>query len=101
MPFVKVATLADLPVDSVMEVSVGDQFYALCNDQGTIRALSGICLHQGGPLGQGQVSGGRIICPWHAWQFDCRTGENCDAPEERVATYEVQVVGSDILLQVP
>ena len=101
MPFVKVASLSDLPADSVIEVSVGDNFYAVCNDHGTVRALSGICAHQGGPLGQGQYAEGRVICPWHAWEFDCRTGENCDDPDTRVATYEVRIEGNDVLLQVP
>ena len=101
MPLVKVASLSDLPEDSVMEVSVGEDLYALCNVQGTIRALSGVCLHQGGPLGQGNIADGRLICPWHAWEFDCHTGANPDDPTERVATYEVKIEGNDILLQVP
>jgi len=101
MPFVKVTTLADLPLDSVLEVHLADSVYALCNNQGTICALSGVCLHQGGPLGQGQLAGGRIICPWHAWEYDCRTGQSCDRPEERVATYEVKVDGNDVLLRIP
>lgn len=101
MPFVKVATVSDLPPDSVIEVSVGENLYALCNIEGEICALSGICLHEGGPLGQGNVVDGRIICPWHAWEYDCRTGENSFDPEQRVATYPVKVEGSDIFLQVP
>lgn len=101
MSFLKVATLSQLPVGSVIEVSVGDDLYALCNDGGTIRAVSGICKHQGGPLGQGNLIDGRLICPWHAWEWDCRTGENCDNPEDRLATYEVKVAGDDIFLQVP
>ena len=101
MPFVKVATLSQLPVDSVTEVAVGDDFYALCNDSGTVRAMSGICSHQGGPLGQGNFDGGRVICPWHAWEWDCRTGRNCDNPDDRLPTFEVKVEGDDIFLQVP
>ena len=101
MPFTKVGTLSQLPEDSVMEVSVGDSLYAICNVQGTIRALSGTCLHQGGPLGQGNIVEGRVVCPWHAWEFDCRTGENSFDPAERVATFEVKVEGENILLQVP
>lgn len=101
MPFVKVAVLSDVPAESVTEVSVGENFYALCNSEGTVRAYTGVCPHQGGPLGQGQLADGRLICPWHAWEFDCRTGENCDAPSERLASFEVKVEGDDILLQVP
>ena len=101
MPFVKVATLADVPQNSVLEVSVGEELYAICNVDGAITALSGVCLHQGGPLGQGMIAGGRLICPWHAWEYDCRTGAYCDDSSERVATYPVKVEGADILLQVP
>jgi len=101
MPFVKVGALSDVPENSVIEVSVGADQYAVCNLGGTLHALSGTCLHQGGPLGQGQLADGRVICPWHAWEWDCRTGENSDDPTQRVATYEVKVEGGDILLQVP
>ena len=101
MPYIKVAALSEVPPDSVIEVSVGDSLYAICNVEGEIRALSGVCLHQGGPLGQGQVADGRIVCPWHAWEFDCRTGENSFDPGERVPTYPVKVEDGEILLQVP
>ncbi|PWU06668.1 MAG: hypothetical protein C5B51_11920 [Terriglobia bacterium] len=101
MPFVKVGRVSDLPENSVMEVSVGEDLYAVCNVRGNLTALAGTCLHQGGPLGQGQLAEGRVICPWHAWEWDCRTGENPDDPAQRVATYEIKVEGGEILLQVP
>jgi len=100
MPFVKVATLAEVPENSVIEVSVGEDLYAICNVDGAITALKGVCLHEGGPLGQGNIADGRVICPWHGWEFDCRTGANCDDPAERVATFPVKLEGADILLQV-
>ena len=101
MPFIKVARLAEVPPESVIEVSVGETLYAICNVEGEICALSGVCLHQGGPLGQGTVAEGRVMCPWHAWEYDCRTGENSFEPGQRVATYPVKVEAGEILLQVP
>jgi nitrite reductase/ring-hydroxylating ferredoxin subunit len=101
MPFVKVASLSALPLDSVTEVLVDDYPYAICNAGGEIRALSGICIHQGGPLGQGQIHGGHVICPYHLWEFDCRTGEYDYDAAKCVPTFEVCVEGDDILLQVP
>ncbi|MGA1997204.1 MAG: Rieske 2Fe-2S domain-containing protein [Bryobacteraceae bacterium] len=101
MPFVKVARLVDLPPDSVAEVFARDQPYAICNLGGEVRALNGICPHHGGPLGQGQMRDGRVICPFHLWEFDCRTGA-CDFnPSRGVRTYAVKVEGGDILIQVP
>jgi nitrite reductase/ring-hydroxylating ferredoxin subunit len=101
MPFIKVGKVSEVPQDSVIEVSVGENVYAVCNVEGKLHALGGLCLHQGGPLGQGNVGNGRVVCPWHAWEWDCRTGENPDDPSQRVATYEVKVEGDEILLQVP
>ena len=75
--------------------------YAICNVEGTIRALDGACIHRGGPLGMGQIHDGRIVCPFHMWEFDCRTGEYDYDPTQRVATYEVRIEGDEILVQVP
>jgi len=101
MPFVKVGRASDVPEDSMIEVSVGDDLYAICNVGGTLHALSGMCLHQGGPLGQGNLVDGRVVCPWHAWEWDCRTGQNLDDPSQCVPTYEVKLDGEDIFLRIP
>src|SRR2546423_12574746 len=101
MPLIKVATLAQLPPDTVTEVLVGYEPYAICNVGGAVRALSGVCIHRGGPLGQGQIHEGRVVCPYHMWEFDCVTGEYDYDSTKRVATFEVQVEGEDVFLQVP
>ena len=101
MPFVPVAKVSALPPDSVIEVMLGDQPYAVCNSGGEITALDGVCIHRGGPLGQGQIHDGRVICPYHLWEFDCRTGANAFDPSTGVATYPVKIEGDDILLQAP
>lgn len=101
MPLIRVGKISALPPDSVMEVLVEDRPYAVCNVAGEIRALDGVCLHHGGPLGQGQIHDGRVVCPYHLWEFDCRTGEYDYDPTRRVATFDVKLEGDDILLQVP
>jgi len=101
MPLVKVAQLSQLPADSVTEVTVGDAFYAICNVAGRVTALSGTCPHRGGPLGQGAIHGNYLMCPWHAWQWDCATGTNDFDPTRQVPTFEVRVAGDDILIELP
>jgi nitrite reductase (NADH) small subunit len=101
MPLVKVASLSQLPAGSVMEVAVGNNTYVVCNAGGRITALSGVCQHRGGPLGQGVIHGNRVVCPWHAWEWDCQTGANDYDPTKRVPCFEVQIQGEDILIQVP
>ena len=89
MPFTKVGSLAQFPPGSVLEVHVGDSTYAVCNADGQIYALDGICPHSGGPLGQGALHGTTLVCPWHAWEFDCREGN-----------VPVKIEGDDILIDV-
>jgi len=101
MPLFRVGKISTLPPDSVMEVLIEDRPYAVCNVAGEIRALDGVCLHHGGPLGQGQIHDGRVVCPYHLWEFDCRTGEYDFDPARRVATFDVKLEGDDIFLQVP
>jgi len=101
MAFVKVATTNDVKDGSVHEAMVGETPYAICDVGGRITALYGICPHRGGPLGQGTMHGEYVVCPWHAWEWNCVTGENDMDPTKKVATCEVKVEGSDILLNIP
>ncbi|MBI2683039.1 MAG: NAD(P)H-dependent oxidoreductase [Acidobacteriales bacterium] len=48
---------------------------ALSFKDGRFSAVSGVCNHIGGPLGEGRLEGDYIVCPWHGWKFHCRTGE--------------------------
>ena len=100
MSFVKVGSLATLPPGSVMEAQVGDGTYAICNAAGEVHALDGICPHAGGPLGQGALHGTTLVCPWHAWEYDCRSGANEMDPGLVVAKMPVKVHGDDILIDV-
>lgn len=101
MALVKVAQLSQLPADSVTEVRAGADTYALCRVGGRVTALSGVCLHRGGPLGQGALHGNRVMCPWHGWEWDCETGANDFDPSKKAAVFEVRVEGDDVLLDLP
>jgi len=101
MAFVKVAGVSEIPPDSMREVACNGDYYAICNVGGEMYALHGVCLHRGGPLGQGALHGHHVVCPWHAWEFDCRTGANEFNPVEKVATYAVKVEGDDVMIDIP
>ena len=100
MPFVKVGSVSKLPAGSVMEASIGEERYAICNVAGAVLALSGTCPHRGGPLGQGVVNGGNLTCPWHAWEFDCRTGHHDYNPAIKLDTFPVEISGGDIVVDI-
>jgi nitrite reductase (NADH) small subunit len=101
MAFVKVGSVAALPANEVMEAEVNGELYAVCNFAGELRAFEGVCPHAGGPLGQGTIEGEFLVCPWHAWQYDCRTGVNDYDDSTRLASFPVKTEGDDILIDVP
>ena len=98
--FVKVASLSDLAPGSAMTMEVNGKEIALFNVGGTVYATDNTCLHQGGPLGEGSLEGEVVTCPWHLWEYNVRTGEKLGAGSLKVATYPVQVEGSDIKVAV-
>ena len=98
--FVKVAEVSDLAPGAVKEFTVNGRTIALCNVEGQFYALDNVCLHRGGPVGQGYVDGSKVECPWHGWQFDVKTGATIMNPGMKLPTYEVKVEGSDVLVAV-
>jgi DMSO/TMAO reductase YedYZ heme-binding membrane subunit/nitrite reductase/ring-hydroxylating ferredoxin subunit len=63
-----------------------------------VSAVSNVCAHQRGPLGEGKIVEGCITCPWHGWQYLPENGESPPPFEERIPTYRLQVLGRRILL---
>jgi nitrite reductase (NADH) small subunit len=94
--FLKVCSTADLPEGQCKAVEAGGKTIALFNVSGTVFALDNTCAHRGGPLGEGILEGDVVTCPWHMWEYNVRTGEKVGMPSIKVATYPVQVEGSDI-----
>ena len=101
MALVKVTSLDKLPPGEITEVSAGGVPYAVCNTNGELHCLDGICPHAGGPLGQGALSGDIITCPWHEWQFNCKTGANTEDEDLVVETHPVLVKDGIIYIDVP
>jgi nitrite reductase (NADH) small subunit len=98
--FVRVCSRRDLPGEGqAVEMTVGDRVICIANVNGTISAIDNVCLHRGGPLGQGIIEGGKIICPWHGWQWDPKTGEAAHSPLARVAVYPLKFEGEDVLVK--
>jgi nitrite reductase (NADH) small subunit len=72
-------------------VEVDGREIALFNVSGAFYALENTCCHRGGPLGEGQLDGSIVTCPWHMWQFDVKSGECQNSPGDRVRAYDVIV----------
>ena len=100
MAFHKVAEVDELSDGEVKAVSVGELPIALTCFEGRYGALSGRCPHAGGPLGDGEIDFGVLICPWHGREFHPRTGA-CETHAEQLTTYAVEARDDGIYVDVP
>lgn len=99
--FVKVATLAEIQENEGKLVSVNGTELALFRNGANIYAVRNICPHKGGPLGEGEIQGTVITCPWHGWEFDLADAGKCtmnDIIEAKM--YPVKQEGDAILVEV-
>ena len=96
--FVRVCKKGDIPTGAGKTVNVNGKDVALFNVDGTFCAIDNTCLHRGGPLGEGELDGKTVTCPWHGWRYDVTTGANEMNPSVVVAKYQVKVEGEDVLV---
>ena len=99
--YVTVAQVNEIPPGTCRTVEVEGLFLALCNVNGTFRAVDNTCPHAGGPLGEGLLDDEVLECPWHGWRFNVRTGERPENQEIVVTCVEVRVRGTDVQVRVP
>ena len=98
---VKVAETSDLAPGSGKVVEADGHTMALFNVAGTFHAIDNTCTHVGGPLGEGELSGETVTCPWHAAAFNVKTGAvNSPPAQSNVRSFPVKVEGNDVLVQI-
>lgn len=98
---VKIAETSDLSPGECKAVEVEGHTIALFNVGGTFYAINGICTHVGGPLGEGNLEGEIVTCPWHGAQFNVTTGAVLRPPagtDEK--SFPVNIEGRDVLVEV-
>ena len=101
MSYVKLTTQSELPKEGeAKEFELGGRTVCVANVNGTITAMDNVCLHMGGPLGQGYIEGGKVVCPWHGWEYDPATGELGDDPKSKLDVYPVKLENGDVLIEI-
>jgi len=98
---IKVAETKDVAPGSAKVVEAEGRSIALFNVAGTFHAIDNTCSHEGGPLGEGELFGEVVTCPWHNAEFNVTTGEALSPPAyESVRRFPVKIQGNDILVEV-
>lgn len=98
MAFLRTAKKDEIPVGAIREFQVNGRTIALANVGGQFYAIDNTCLHRGGPLGQGELEGKIVTCPWHGWQYDVTSGKVAANAAVGVENYAVEVRGEDIFV---
>jgi nitrite reductase/ring-hydroxylating ferredoxin subunit len=96
--FITVANASELAPGELkhIELESGAQV-CLANVDGTLYAIGGECTHMGGPLGEGELDGTTLTCPWHSGDFDVTTGKALAAPaDEDEPVYQVRIEGDEV-----
>ena len=99
--WVRVAGTGDVPPGRGVTVVAEGRRIALVNQDGTWHAIDDTCPHRGASLGEGMLLEGLVVCPWHAWVFDVRTGVCPTAPETRVDRYAARVAAEHVEIEIP
>ena len=89
--FVDVCPVSAIPENRAKVVCAGGERVAVFRYDGKVSAVSNVCRHQNGPLGEGRIVDGCITCPWHGYQYKPENGSAPPPFTEKVATYAVRV----------
>jgi nitrite reductase/ring-hydroxylating ferredoxin subunit/DMSO/TMAO reductase YedYZ heme-binding membrane subunit len=90
--FVNACSLHAIPEKCATVVSLGGERIAVFKFEGKVSAVSNVCRHQNGPLGEGKIINGCITCPWHGYQYLPENGASPAPFTERVSTFRTKIV---------
>jgi nitrite reductase (NADH) small subunit/3-phenylpropionate/trans-cinnamate dioxygenase ferredoxin subunit len=97
--FVSVGRVNDFVPGRGQMVIVNGRHIALFRLDDGFFAIDNLCLHQAGPLCEGDIEGGVVTCPWHGWSYDIRRGTLVQDPRVGVSKHNTRVVGDDVQVQ--
>jgi nitrite reductase/ring-hydroxylating ferredoxin subunit len=96
--FVDACAVADIPEKRARIVCLSGERVAIFKYDGKVSAVSNVCQHQNGPLGEGKILDGCITCPWHGYQYLPDTGASPPPFVEKVPTFNVRVRSGRVLV---
>ncbi|MBE9040861.1 ferric reductase-like transmembrane domain-containing protein [Oscillatoriales cyanobacterium LEGE 11467] len=96
--FVEVGRISEIPESRAKIVTIASERVAIFKYDGKISAVSNVCQHQNGPLGEGKIVDGCITCPWHGYQYLPDCGASPPPFHERIPTFDVRLEGDRIFV---
>ena len=96
--FVDVCGVGEIPENRARIATLSGERVAIFRYDGKISAISNVCRHQNGPLGEGRIIDGCITCPWHGYQYLPDSGASPPPFTERAPTFNVRVAEGRVLV---
>lgn len=97
--FVEIGSFETIPEKRAKIVSINGERIAVFRHDGKVSAVSNVCRHQNGPLGEGKIIDGCITCPWHGYQYIPETGASPPPFTDKVSTYETRMINGKVLVK--
>jgi len=95
---VDACALADIPDGRAQVITLGGERVAIFRYDHKLAAISNVCQHQNGPLGEGRILNGCVVCPWHGYEYRPETGASPPPFAEKVSTFRLQLHGERVLI---
>ena len=96
--FVEVCDISEISENCAKVLLIEGENIAIFKYEGKLSAVSNICRHQNGPLGEGKIIDGCITCPWHGYQYYPQNGQSPPPFTEKLETYDVKLVGTKVFV---
>jgi nitrite reductase/ring-hydroxylating ferredoxin subunit/DMSO/TMAO reductase YedYZ heme-binding membrane subunit len=96
--YVEVCSVDEIPSNRARIVTLAGERVAVFKYDGKVSALSNVCQHQNGPLGEGKVIDGCVTCPWHGFQYLPESGASPAPFTEKVPTFNVKVINDKVFV---
>lgn len=97
--FVEACAVAEIPEKCAKIVTLAGERVAIFKYDGKISAVSNVCQHQNGPLGEGRIIDGCITCPWHGYQYLPENGSSPPPFTEKIPTFNVKIENGRVFVR--
>lgn len=99
--FTKLPNESELPAaNQAKAFACGEKTICIANVNGAYSAMDNVCLHLGGPLSEGTIEKGKVVCPWHGWEWDPKSGEAAHNAKAKIAVYPLKVENGEVLIEI-
>ena len=98
--WVRLGKIDEIPSGRCRVYEASERTIAVFNLPEGVHAIDNVCVHRGGPLGEGDLSGKIVTCPWHHWSYDVTTGKTTMSETIGVKKYPLELRDDEVWVDV-